>query len=57
MAKHIHKRFTDEVIKDLMESYKAGEISRARSGPIFHGLRKKCHWASERIKWSRQPGS
>jgi hypothetical protein len=29
MAKHIHKRFTNEQVKDLMKRYKAGEVSRA----------------------------
>ena len=28
MAKHIHKRFSDEQIKDLMKRYEASEISR-----------------------------
>lgn len=28
MSKHIHKRFTDEQVKDLMKRYKAGEVSR-----------------------------
>ncbi len=28
MSKHIHKRFTNEQIKDLMKRYEAGEVSR-----------------------------
>lgn len=28
MSKHIHKRFSNEQVKDLMKRYKAGEISR-----------------------------
>lgn len=28
MAKHIHKRFTDEQVKDLMKRYEAGELTR-----------------------------
>jgi hypothetical protein len=35
MAKHIHKRFTDEQVKDLMRRYKAGEISRAHIETIL----------------------
>ena len=35
MAKHIHKRFTDEQVKDLMKRYRAGEISRANIETIL----------------------
>lgn len=35
MAKHIHKRFTDEQVKDLMKRYKAGEISRVNIQTIL----------------------
>ena len=28
MSQHIHKRFTDEQVKELMKRYKAGEVSR-----------------------------
>lgn len=35
MAKHIHKRFTNEQVKDLMKRYVAGEISRANIETIL----------------------
>lgn len=35
MTKHIHKRFTDEQVKDLMKRYEAGEISRANIETIL----------------------
>jgi hypothetical protein len=35
MAKHIHKRFTDEQVKDLMKRYGTGEISRANIETIL----------------------
>lgn len=35
MATHIHKRFTDEQVKDLMRRYKAGEVSRANIETIL----------------------
>lgn len=35
MSKHIHKRFTDEQVKDLMKRYKAGEISRVNIQTIL----------------------
>ena len=35
MAKHIHKRFTDEQVKDLMQRYETGEISRAHIETIL----------------------
>jgi len=35
MTKHIHKRFTNEQVKDLMKRYEAGEISRANIETIL----------------------
>jgi hypothetical protein len=35
MAKHIHKRFTNEQVKDLMKRYKAGEVSRVNVQAIL----------------------
>lgn len=35
MSKHIHKRFTDEQVKNLMKRYEAGEISRANIETIL----------------------
>lgn len=35
MAKHIHKRFTNEQVKDLMRRYVAGEVSRANIETIL----------------------
>lgn len=35
MSKHIHKRFTDEQVKDLMKRYKTGEVSRVNIETIL----------------------
>ncbi|MFA5430887.1 MAG: hypothetical protein WC329_07000 [Candidatus Omnitrophota bacterium] len=35
MAKHIHKRFTNEQVKDLMKRYEAGEVSRVNIETIL----------------------
>lgn len=35
MSKHIHKRFTNEQVKDLMKRYKTGEVSRANIETIL----------------------
>ena len=35
MAKHIHKRFSNEQVKDLMKRYKAGEVSRVNVQAIL----------------------
>lgn len=35
MAKHIHKRFSNEQVKDIMKRYEAGEISRANIETIL----------------------
>lgn len=44
MAKHIHKRFTDEQVKDLMKRYIAGGISRAHIETIL-GIGKSRFFA------------
>lgn len=35
MSKHIHKRFSNEQVKDLMKRYEAGEVSRANIETIL----------------------
>ena len=35
MAEQIHKKFTDEQVKDIMKRYKAGEVSRANIETIL----------------------
>ena len=35
MSQHIHKRFADEQVKDLMKRYETGEISRAHIETIL----------------------
>ena len=44
MARHIHKRFSNEQVKDLMKRYTAGEISRANIETIL-GIGKSRFFA------------
>lgn len=44
MAKHIHKRFTNEQVKELMKRYETGEISRVNIETIL-GIRKSRFFA------------
>lgn len=48
MAKHIHKRFTDEQVKDLMKRYESGELSREHIQQIL-GIKQTRFFALIKI--------